>query len=142
MQLIKPFPYHPLLPTQIIYINSVSQSLSVSVCRGPETHITFNKTVPPNLRAQKLFRASSSYFLLLLLRLFPRSNYRKSLLLTFTFMSIFAQQLPEVLTSYFYFYVRFRAATVVVDGGGIFWIWKVGEEIWVRFFWAKGLERS
>ncbi len=49
---------------------------------------------------------------------------------------------PWILTSYFYFYVRFRVATVVVDGGGIFWIWKVGEEIWVRFFWAKGLGGS
>jgi hypothetical protein len=45
---------------------------------------------------------------------------------------------PRVLTSYFYFYVCFRAATAVVDGGGIFGIWRVGEEIWVRFFWAKG----
>jgi hypothetical protein len=26
-------------------------------------------------------------------------------------MSVFAQQLPKVLTSYFYFYVRLRAAT-------------------------------
>jgi hypothetical protein len=49
---------------------------------------------------------------------------------------------PWVLTSYYYFYVRFRAVTVVVDGGGIFGIWKVGEEIWVRFFWAKGLGGS
>jgi hypothetical protein len=39
-------------------------------------------------------------------------------------------------TAYFYFYVRFRVATAVVDGGGIFGIWRVGEEIWVRFFWA------
>ncbi len=46
----------------------------------------------------------------------------------------------RVLT--FYFYVRFRAATAVVDGGGIFGIWRVGEEIWVRFFWAKGLGGS
>jgi hypothetical protein len=43
---------------------------------------------------------------------------------------------PRILTFYFYFYVRFRAATAVVDGGGIFGIWRVGEEIWVRFFWA------
>ncbi len=41
---------------------------------------------------------------------------------------------PRVLTSYFYFYVRFRATTAVVDGRGIFEIWRVGEEIWVRFF--------
>jgi len=54
-------------------------------------------------------------------------------------MSVSAQQLLEVLTSYFYFYVRFRVATAIVDGGGIFGIWRVGEEIWVRFFWAKGL---
>ncbi len=49
---------------------------------------------------------------------------------------------PRVLTSYFYFYVRFRTATAVIDGGGSFGIWKVGEEIWVRFFWAKGLGGS
>jgi len=67
---------------------------------------------------------------------------------------------PRVLTPYFYFYVRFhaattggpyfllyfyvcfRAATAVVDGGGIFGIWRVSEEIWVRFFWAKGLGGS
>jgi len=49
---------------------------------------------------------------------------------------------PRVLTSYFYIYVRFRTTTVVVDGGGIFGIWKVSEDIWVCFFWAKGLRRS
>jgi len=49
---------------------------------------------------------------------------------------------PRVLTSYFYFYVRFHTATAVVDGGGIFGIWRVGEEIWVHFFWAKGLGGS
>jgi len=49
---------------------------------------------------------------------------------------------PRVLTSYFYFYIRFCVATTVVDGGGIFGIWRVGEEIWVRFFWAKGLGGS
>jgi len=113
----------------------------MSVYRGLETQIN-NKTVPPNSRAQKLFRTSSFYFLLLLLRPFPRSNYQRSLLLTFTFTSVSAQQLPEVLTSYFYFYVRFHAATTVVDGGDIFGIWRVGEEIWVRFFWAKGLGGS
>jgi hypothetical protein len=46
---------------------------------------------------------------------------------------------PWVLTSYFY--VRFRAATAV-DGRDIFEIRRVGEEIWVRFFWAKGLGGS
>jgi hypothetical protein len=64
------------------------------------------------------------------------------LLLTFIFTSVSAQQLPKVLTSYFYFYVRFHATTTIVDGGDIFGIWRVGEEIWVRFFWAKGLEGS
>ncbi len=49
---------------------------------------------------------------------------------------------PWVLISYFYFYVHFRATTVVVDGGDIFGIWRVSEEIWVRFFWAKGLGGS
>ncbi len=44
---------------------------------------------------------------------------------------------PQVLI--FYFYVCFRATTVVIDGEDIFGIWKVSEEIWVRFFWAKGL---
>ncbi len=41
-------------------------------------------------------------------------------------MSVSAQQLPEVLTSYFYFYVCFRATTAVVDGGDIFGIWRGG----------------
>jgi hypothetical protein len=122
----------------ILYINSVS----LSVCQGPKTQIIFNKIVPPNSRAQKLFMTSSSYFLLLLLHPFSRSNCRRSLFLTFTFTSVFAQQLPKVLISYFYFYVRFRAAIAVIDGGGIFGIWRVGEEIWVRFFWAKGLGGS
>ncbi len=58
--------------------------------RGPETHITFNKIIPLNSRAQKLFRTSSSYFLLLLLHPFLRSNCRRSLLLTFTFTSVSA----------------------------------------------------
>jgi hypothetical protein len=71
----------------IIYINSVS----LSVYRGSETQITFNKIVPPNLRAQKLFRTSRFYFLLL--RSFSRNNCRRSLLLTFTFTSVFTQQL-------------------------------------------------
>ncbi len=124
-----------------IYL-SISQSVYLSVYRGPETHITFNKTVTSNSRAQKLFRTLSSYLLLLLLCPFPRNNCWRSLLLTFTFTFVSAQQLPEVLTSYFYFYVRFRAATAVVDGEGIFGIWRVGEEIWVHFFWAKGLRGS
>jgi hypothetical protein len=47
---------------------------------------------------------------------------------------------PRVFTSYFY--VCFRAATAIIDGGGIFGIWRVGEEIWVTFFWAKGLGGS
>jgi len=57
-------------------------------------------------------------------------------------MSVSTQQLSEVLTSYFYFYIRFRTTTAIVDGGGIFGIWRVGEEIWVRLFWAKGLGGS
>jgi len=150
----------------ILYINSVSLLLSVSVCRGPETQITFNKTVPPNSRAQKLFKTSSSYFLFLFLRPFSHNNCRRSLLLIFIFTSVFAQQLPstmgevffgfggrvrrfgfififtsvfaqqlpEVLTSYFYFYVCFRAAIAVVNGRGIFGIWRAGEVIWVCFF--------
>jgi hypothetical protein len=47
-----------------------------SICRGLETQIIFNKTVSPNSRAQKLFKTSSSYFLLLLLHPFPHSNCR------------------------------------------------------------------
>ncbi len=53
------------------------QQVCQSVCRGPEAQITFNKTVPSNSRAQKLFRTLSSYFLLLLLCPFPRSNCRR-----------------------------------------------------------------
>jgi len=48
----------------------------------------------------------------------------------------------QVLTSYFYFYVRFRATTAIIDEGGIFGIWRLGEEIWVHIFWAKGLGGS
>jgi len=48
----------------------------------------------------------------------------------------------QVLTSYFYFYIRFRAAIAVVNRRDIFGIWRVGEEIWVHFFGAKGLEGS
>jgi hypothetical protein len=55
-------------------INSVSLLVCPFVCWGLETQITFNKIVPPNSRAQKLFKTSSSYFLFLLLRLFPRNN--------------------------------------------------------------------
>jgi len=71
-------------------------------------------------------------------------NYFKPwvLILTFIFTYVFAQQLPEVLISYFYFYVSFHAAIAVVNGGDIFEIWRVGEEIWVHFFWAKGLRGS
>ncbi len=36
-------------------------SICASVCRGPEIHITF-KIVPPNSRAQKLFRTSITHF--------------------------------------------------------------------------------
>jgi hypothetical protein len=36
-------------------------SVHLSVCRGPETQITF-KIVPPNLRAQKLFKISITHF--------------------------------------------------------------------------------
>jgi hypothetical protein len=52
----------------------ISLSVGLLISQGPETQITFNKTVPPNLRAQKLFKTSSSYFLLL--RPFSRSNCR------------------------------------------------------------------
>jgi len=76
---------------------------------------------PPNSRAQKLFKTLNFYFLLLFLRPFLHSNCQRSLS---------------------YFYVRFRVATVVVDGRNIFGIWRVGEKIWVHFFWAKGLGGS
>ncbi len=42
----------------------------------------------------------------------------------------------------FTFYIRFCAATVVVNERDIFEIWKVSEKIWVRFFWATSLEGS
>ncbi len=82
-------------------IYEFSKSVCLFVCRGLETQITFNKIVPPNSKAQKLFRTSSSYFLLLLLRPFSRSNCRRSLLLTFTFMSVSAQQLPSSMGEVF-----------------------------------------
>jgi hypothetical protein len=82
--------------------SSFSKSVYLSVCRGPETHITFNKIVPPNSKVQKLFRTSNFYFLLLLLRPFPRSNCRRSLLLTFTFTSVSAQQLSSSMGEVFF----------------------------------------
>jgi hypothetical protein len=69
--------HSPHTKNRILYINSVSLSVRQSVNRGPETQITFNKTIPPNSRAQKLLKTSSSYFLLLFLRLFSRSNRRR-----------------------------------------------------------------
>jgi len=66
----------------------------------------------------------------------------------------------RVLTSYFYFYVCFRAATTggpyflllllhpflcsncYRRWGRYFWDLEGGREIWVRFFWAKGLGGS
>ncbi len=66
----------------------------------------------------------------LLIKMFPRTQGPKN------------YSRPRVITSYFYFYIRFHAAIAVVDGGGIFGIWRVGEEIWVHFFWAKGLRGS
>ncbi len=50
------------------------------------------------------FRAATvggPYFLLLLLCPFPRSNCRRSLLLTFTFTSVSAQQLPSSMGEVF-----------------------------------------
>jgi hypothetical protein len=104
----------PLMPSNpnnqliILYINSVSQSICLSV---------------------EVLKPRS-----LLIKLSPRTRGPKN------------YSGPRVLTSYFYFYFYvcfcFRATTAVVNGGGIFWIWRVGEEIWVRFFWAKGLGRS
>jgi hypothetical protein len=81
----------------ILYITS----LSLSVCQGVEIQITFNKTVPPNSRAQKLFRTSSFYFLLLFLSSFSRSNCQRSLFLIFIFTSIFAQQLSSSMGEVF-----------------------------------------
>jgi hypothetical protein len=46
-------------------------------CHDLETQFTFNKIVPPNSRAQKLFKTSSFYFLLLFLHPFSRNNCRR-----------------------------------------------------------------
>ncbi len=115
----------------ILYINSIS----LSICPGRyilnpcEQGVVFvfnvlsvSLSVSPSVEVLKPRS--------LLIKLSPRTRGPKN----YSGLRIF--------TSYFYFYVRFRAATVVVDGGGIFGIWKVGEEIWVRFFWAKGLGGS
>jgi hypothetical protein len=44
---------HPIYPSK--------RGVCASVCRGPETKITF-KIVPPNSRAQKLFKTSITHF--------------------------------------------------------------------------------
>jgi len=67
------------LPLSYILIQQVYQF----VYRGSETQIIFNKTVLSNLRAQKLFKTSSFYFLFLFLCSFLRSNCRRSLFLTY-----------------------------------------------------------
>ncbi len=134
----------------ILYINSLSQSVSsyVEILKPRSLLIKLSPWIrrPKNyLQPQVLtsyfyfyvrFRAATAggpYFLLL--RPFSRSNCRRSLFFTFT--SVFAQQLPEVLTSYFYFYVRFRAATA---GGPYFLLlllrlFSRSNRRWGRYFW-------
>jgi hypothetical protein len=119
--------------TAILYINSVS----LSICPGRyilnpcEQGVVFVFNVPSwtctrkNCPSVKVLKPIS-----LLIKLSPRTRRPKN------------YSGPQILTSYFYFYVHFRATTAVVDGGGIFGIWMVGEEIWVRLFWVKGLGRS
>ncbi len=108
-----PFHIHVMY---IIYINSVSLSVrpSVEVLKPISLLIKLSPRTwgPKNYSGPRVFtsyfyfyvrfRAATTggpYFLVLLLRPFPRSNYRRSLLLSFTFPSVSAQQLPEVLTS-------------------------------------------
>jgi hypothetical protein len=64
-----------LLVWPILYINSVSLSIRPSISRGPKSHITFNKIVPPEFEGPKTIEDL------------------EFLLLTFTFTSVSAQQL-------------------------------------------------
>jgi len=97
-------------------------SQSVCLWQGYTQLTVDNSTICPSVEVLKPIS--------LLIKLYPRTQRPEN------------YSGPQVLTFYFYFYVRFRAAIAVVNGGGIFGIWKVGEEIWVRFFWAKGLGGS
>jgi len=132
----------------ILYINSL---VCASVCRGPETQINFNKTVPSNSRAQKLLRTSSSYFYLrfrtttvggpyfLLLRSFVEVLKPRSILIKLSPRTRRPKNYSrlQVLISYFYFYVCFCAATV---GGPYFLLLRSFPRNnycrqWGRYFW-------
>ncbi len=111
---------HHYLMALILYINSVSMSVSQSVevlklrslliKMSPQTRRPKNYSRPRVLTSYFYFyiyfraaTAGGPYFLLLLLCLFPRSNCRRSLFLTFTFtsVSIFVQQLPSLMGEIF-----------------------------------------
>jgi hypothetical protein len=109
----------------ILYINSVSLSVYPGqyILNPCEQGVVFVFNVPSWMRTRKNCPfvevvKPRSFLIKLSLRTRGPKNYLG----------------PQVLTSYFYFYVRFCATTAIVDGGGIFGIWRVGEEIWMRFF--------
>jgi len=148
---------HHYFMALILYINSVSMSVSQSVevlklrslliKLSPRTQGPKNYLGPRVLISYFYFYVcfcaaivGGPYFLLLCL--FSRSNCQRSLLLTFT--SVFAQQLPKAFTSYFC--VCFRAATA---GGPYFLLLRLFSfsrnnyrHWWERYFWAKGLGGS
>ncbi len=86
----------------ILYINSVSLSVcpSVEVLKPRSLLIKLS----PQIRGPKNY--SGPYFLLLFLRSFPHSNCRRSLLLTFTFTFVSAQQLPSSMGEVFFGFGR------------------------------------
>jgi hypothetical protein len=116
----------------ILYINSVS----LSVCPGRcilnlcEQGVVFVFNVPSWMCTRKycpsveVLKPKS-----LLIKLSPRTRGPKN------------YSGPQVLTSYFYFYVRFRATTAIIDGGGILllllrsFLRSNCRRRWGRYFW-------
>jgi len=96
----------------ILYINSV---VFLSICRGLETHITFNKNCPPELEGPKTIQNL------------------EFLLLTFIFTSVPVQQLPSSMGEVF---LRFEG-WVRRFGCAFFWAKGLGES-WFLFFSWRG----
>jgi hypothetical protein len=116
-------------------LSSLTSSSNIPYLHPPN-YITYLNSVSLSIRLSEVLKPKS-----LLIKLSPQTqgpkNYSGLRVLTFTFTSVSAQQLSEVLTSYFYFYVRFRTATA---GGPYFLLLRLFPRSncrrrWGRYFW-------
>jgi hypothetical protein len=78
--------------------------------------------------------AGGPYFLLLLLRSFPRSNYQRSLLLIITFMFVSAQQLSSSMGEVFLGF----GGWVRIFGCAFFGLRDLGGSCFLFFSWRGG----